>query len=139
MWLRRMMAAAFAVLMLFGAAFAAGPAFAEGASAPLEREAMLSVVKGLFAACAGTTVDAEVAYRKSADADEVAAHLEDLADYRARTLPWLISALTPQDTTGLEVAPRVEDARLTEGVSLADGGAYMLAYAQNDSYAAFLS
>ena len=139
MRLRRMIAAAFAVLMLFGAACAAGTACAEGASAPLEREAMLSVVKGLFAACAGTTVDAEVAYRKSADADAVAAHLEALADYRARTLPWLISALTPQDTTGLEVAPRVEDARLTEGVSLADGGAYTLAYAQNDSYAAFFS
>lgn len=144
MRLKRTIAAAFAVL-LFGVAFAAGPACAtgaacaEGASAPLEREAMLSVVKGLFAACAGTTVDAEVAFRKTADADEVAAHLDALADYRARTLPWLISALTPLDTTGLEVAPRVEDARLTEGLSLADGGPYTLAYAENDSYAAFFS
>lgn len=134
MRLKRIIAALFAALLMVVSAFA------EGVSPePMAREAMLSVVETLFAACAGTTVEAEVALRKSADADEVAAHTAALADYRARTLPWLISALTPADTTGLEVAQRVEDARLAEGKSLADGGPYTLAYTENDAYAAFFS
>lgn len=136
MRMKRIIAALFAALLM------AVSAFAEGASPePMAREAMLSVVETLFAACAGTTVEAEVAYRKSAPADEVAAHTAALADYRAHTLPWLISALTPADTTGLEVAQRVseQEAHLAEGVSLADGGPYTLAYTENDAYAAFFS
>lgn len=55
-----------------------------------------ALVEALFAAAAGTDVEAERAFRKENTAEEYAQHRAELAEYRRQTLPWVMEAFTPE-------------------------------------------
>ena len=87
--LRKMIAALLFVLLSAGA-------LAETTPEPLlEAEESAAFVEMMFRAAAGVTKESEWAYREGMTLEQRLARNEECAAYRARTLPWLIAALTP--------------------------------------------
>ena len=87
--LRKMIAALLLAVLSAGA-------LAEATPEPLlEAEESAACVEMMFRAAAGVTKESEWAYREGMTLEQRLARNEECAAYRARTLPWLIAALTP--------------------------------------------
>lgn len=96
MSLKRMLAMILAAVMLMGGALA------ESTEQPAEEAVMTAeeihgIIEALFAAAAGTTTEAENEARKELTEEEAALRNAANAEYRAKTLPWLMEAIRPEE------------------------------------------
>lgn len=95
--LRKLLMALMLFMLTLGAA-------AEPLTTPeplLEAEESAAFVEMMFRAAAGVTKDGEWAYRDGMTLEQRLARNEECAAYRARTLPWLVAALTPYEADAL--------------------------------------
>ena len=89
------------------------------------------VVEALFRAATGVTFEGEWDYRDGMTLEQRLARNDECADYRAKTLPWLIYALTPEGENALKNSRRAADVEGEEAPAPV--------YTTADGYAAFES
>ena len=92
------MAMLLALILCFGAATA------QEAYPILQGEDARAIVEGLFAAATGATMKAETAIRADMTEEELSLRNAENAEYRAKTLPWLMAALQPMEAATAEAA-----------------------------------
>lgn len=88
--------------MLLAAAMLLGGALAEETEEPAGENAMTTeevhaIIEALFAAAAGTTTEAENEAREEMTEEELTLRNAANAEYRAKTLPWLMEAIRPEE------------------------------------------
>lgn len=99
-----------ALLFVHAAAEPAAPEIAPDAvpiymPVDMSADEIREFVELLFAAATGTTVENEEAQRADMTEEALAARNAANAEYRAKTLPWLIAVLQPEPLTALEQSP----------------------------------
>lgn len=97
--LKKWLAAGLAAALLLTGWAAAEEKTADGIGS-LTKEEIGSFVEALFAAAAGTTEEKETAARADLSKEGRDALNQENAEYRARTLPWLIEVFRPEEADG---------------------------------------
>lgn len=121
--LKRLIAAGLLALLVI-----AGASAQEATPEPLlKEEESAAFVEAMFAAAAGVTFEGEWKHREGMTLEERLMRNEECADYRARTLPWLKAALTPDEEAELIFTPTPGPTPQPEEI----------VYTTTDSWAAF--
>ena len=104
----------------------------------LEREEVRQFVEALFLAATGVTLEEEKELRKEMNEEEILARNAFNAEYRAKTLPWLMAAFAAEKEIDPEAAPEPthEPTPTIDPMATPDPDAPIV-WTIKDSYAAF--
>lgn len=110
----------------------------EATAEPMDSEQVRAFVEMLFLAATGTTQEIEKELRKEITGEDLSARNAVNAEYRAKTLPWLLAAFAPEKELDPEATPEPtpEPTPTSDPMQTPDPDAVPV-WTAEDSYAAF--